>query len=175
MRKSFLLSPFIVITLISACNSNSDQSANSSDSISKTIDTSHSSADTSHGSMNMSSVEPLPAIPAGARVYFKNLKDGQTVSSPVKVEMGAEGIKVDTAGALKAGSGHHHLLVDAAPIDAGQVVPKDSTHLHFGKAQTQAEVPLSAGKHTLSLQFADGLHRSYGSKLASTITVNVKK
>lgn len=169
MRKFSLLPALISLSLIMACNSNSNQTANSGN------DSASKSTDTSHSSMNMSSVPPVPDIPAGARVYFKNLKDGQTVSSPVKVEMGADGIKVDSAGTIRPGSGHHHLLIDVSSIEAGQVVPKDSTHLHFGNAQKQAEVPLKPGKHTLSLQFADGLHRSYGNKLSSNITVMVKK
>jgi len=160
---------------MTACNSGSSDASNNADSTTKSTDTSAKTTDTSHGNMNMSSVQPVPDIPAGARVYFKNLKDGQTVTSPVKVEMGADGIKVDSAGTLRQGSGHHHILIDGASMDAGQVVPKDSTHLHFGNAQTHAEVPLKPGKHTLTLQFADGLHRSYGSKLSSTITVTAKK
>ena len=115
------------------------------------------------------------AVPAGAKVYFKNLKDGETVKSPVKVEMGVEGMTLDTAGAIVPGTGHHHLLIDAGDsIPAGTVVPKDSTHLHFGKAQSSAEVKLAPGKHVLTLQFADGIHRSYGGKMAATINVNVK-
>lgn len=171
MRKLTFLPALISLSLFIACNSNSssDESSNSAS------DTTSKSIDSSHGDMKMSSVDPVPAIPAGARVYFKNLKDGQNVSSPVKVEMGADGIKVDSAGTLRQGSGHHHLLVDASSLDSGQVVPKDSTHLHFGNAQKSAEVKLQPGKHTLTLQFADGLHRSYGNKLSSTITVNVKK
>jgi len=124
----------------------------------------------------MSSVEPLPDIPAGATVSFKNLKNGQTVASPVKVEMVVTGFHLDTAGPIKSASGHHHLLIDAGDsVMAGVVIPKDSTHLHFGKGQMVAEVPLSPGKHTLTLQFADGIHRSYGSRLAKSITVVVKK
>lgn len=169
MRKYFLLLSAVSISVFMACNSNSDQSTDGA------TDTTSKSADTSHGNMDMtSSVEPVPDIPTGAKVYFKNLKNNQTVSSPVKVEMGADGIKVDSAGKVRQASGHHHLLVDAGAIEAGQVVPKDSTHLHFGNAQTQAEVPLKPGKHTLTLQFADGLHRSYGDKLSNTITVTVK-
>jgi hypothetical protein len=57
----------------------------------------------------------------------------------------------------------------------GTVIPKDSTHLHFGKAQTETSLTLSPGKHKLTLQLADGLHRSYGSQLATSITVTVKK
>jgi len=170
MRKYFLLLSAVSISLFMACNSNSNQSTDSA-----ATDTTAKSADTSHANMDMSSsAEPLPEIPAGAKVYFKNLKNGQTVSSPVKVEMGTENIKVDSAGKVRQASGHHHLLIDAAAIEAGQVVPKDSTHLHFGNAQTHTEVPLQPGKHTLTLQFADGLHRSYGDKLSSTVTVTVK-
>jgi len=118
----------------------------------------------------------LPDVPAGAKVMFKGLKNGASVSSPLKVQMGVEGIKVDTAGPVIAGIGHHHLFIDAEDsLAAGIMVPKDSTHLHFGKGQTETEVKLTPGKHKLTLQFADGLHRSYGSKLATTITVNVKK
>jgi hypothetical protein len=121
-------------------------------------------------------IAPLPDVPAGAKVFFKNLKNGQMVSSPVKVEMGVEGIKLDTAGAIVAGEGHHHLLIDAGDsIASGLVIPKDSTHLHFGKAQTETEVKLTPGEHTLTLQYGDGIHRSYGAKLAATIKVKVKK
>ncbi len=170
MSKFTFIPAVIFITCFAACNSGADGPAGAgSDSTAK-------SAVTTHAGMNMSSGQAVPEIPSGAKVSFTNLKDGQTVSSPVKVEMGAQGIQVDTAGAIKEGSGHHHLLIDAGDsIEAGQVVPKDSTHLHFGKAQKQAEVPLTPGKHKLTLQFADGIHRSYGAKLATTITVNVKK
>ena len=69
-----------------------------------------------------------------------------------------------------------HLLIDAGDSTAsGVVVPKDSTHLHFGNAQKEATITLAPGKHRLALQFADGIHRSYGSKLATAITLNVKK
>ena len=169
MQRSLFLSPLIFLSLIVACNSNSCESSNTcNDSTSKGMDS-------SHGNMDMSSNQSLPEIPSGARVYFKNLKEGQTVSSPIKVEMVAEGINVDTAGTIKPGSGHHHLLIDVSSIEPGQVIPKDSRHLHFGNAQKQAEVPLKPVKHTLSLQFADGIHRSYGNKLSSTINVLVKK
>ena len=90
--------------------------------------------------------------------------------------MAVENIKVDTAGPVIAGIGHHHLFIDAEDsLAAGTMVPKDSSHLHFGKGQTETEVKLAPGKHKLTLQFADGLHRSYGSKLSSVITVDVKK
>jgi len=54
------------------------------------------------------------------------------------------------------------------------VVPSDATHLHFGKAQTRAVVSLAPGEHTLTLQLADGIHRSYGPELAASITIHVE-
>lgn len=155
---------------LAACNSSSDKnSTTDSTSAIVTTDTSHRAIDSTQ------MVAPLPDVPAGAKVFFKNLKNGETVKSPLKVEFGVEGIALDTAGAIKAGSGHHHLLIDAGDsIAAGQVVPKDSTHLHFGKAQKETEIKLAPGDHTLTLQYADGIHRSYGSKLAATIKVKVK-
>jgi hypothetical protein len=54
------------------------------------------------------------------------------------------------------------------------VIPKDAQHLHFGKGQTTAIIDLPHGKHRLTLQFADGIHRSYGSKLSATIEITVK-
>jgi len=164
---------------MAACNNSSDESAKSADTATATHDTmsgmSHDSA--SHATVDANKpVPPLPDVPAGAKVMFKGLKNGASVSSPLKVQMGVEGIKVDTAGPVIAGIGHHHLFIDAEDsLAAGIMVPKDSTHLHFGKGQTETEVKLTPGKHKLTLQFADGLHRSYGSKLATTITVNVKK
>jgi hypothetical protein len=89
----------------------------------------------------------------------------------VQVKMSADNILVKPAGAVEAGSGHHHILIDAEPVAAGMPVPKDDQHLHFGKGQTEATVPLAPGEHVLSLQFADGIHRSYGSALSASIKV----
>lgn len=109
-------------------------------------------------------------------VYFENLKDGQTVTSPVKVKFGIKGMKLRPAGedANDKKSGHHHLIIDAGPVADGHVIPADDKHLHFGKAQTETEVTLTPGDHALTLQLADGAHRSYGEKMSATIRVKVK-
>ncbi len=168
VMKKFVAIPAIFFMGLISCNSgNKSETTTSSDSITTPKDTS--------ASMAMSAEANMPQIPAGATVYFKNLKTGETVSSPVKVEMGAKGISVDSAGTVKPNSGHFHILIDSEDsIPTGVVVAKDSTHLHFGNAQQTATITLPPGKHKLSLQFADGAHRSYGSKLDTTITINVK-
>jgi len=156
-----------------ACNNSSQSSTTTS------TDTAATKADSSHETMHhdtaTANITPLPAVPAGAKVYFANLKEGMLMKSPFKVEFGVSGIKLDTAGPIVAGSGHHHLLIDAEDsLPAGTVVPKDDKHLHFGKAQKETEVTLPPGKHKLTLQYADGIHRSYGAQLAKTISITVK-
>src|SRR5580698_1292091 len=169
MRKIYFLPVALVVGMV-ACNNAGDKPA--------TTDTAKAAATDTMAMAKPDStqaVPALPAVPAGAKVYFKNLKDGETVKSPLKVEMGVDGMQLDTAGAIVAGTGHHHLLIDAGDsIPAGTVVPKDSTHLHFGKAQSSADVKLTPGKHVLTLQFADGIHRSYGAQMAATVNVTVK-
>ncbi len=161
--------PALLLVLLSACNSSGDKEKKETD----TTAASHDHMD--HGTPG-EGVPALPAVPEGAKVFFANLKDGDVVSSPLKIEMGASSIKVDTAGPILAGVGHHHLLVDAGDsVATGTVIPMDSAHIHFGRGQTQTEVKLTPGKHKLTLQFADGLHRSYGTIMANTITVEVKK
>lgn len=109
----------------------------------------------------------------GHRVFFVEPADGATVTSPVKMVFGAEGVEIRAAGELVAGSGHHHVVVDGGPVEAGAVVPKDDRHIHYGLGQTEATLPLVPGPHTLTLQLADGLHRSYGPGLTATISVVV--
>jgi hypothetical protein len=168
MRKIDFLPAALLVGMV-ACNNAGDKAATTDSTKAATDTMAMAKADSSHAAPG------LLAVPAGAKVFFKNVKDGQTVKSPLKVEMGVDGMQLDTAGALVAGTGHHHLLIDAGDsIPAGTVVPKDSTHLHFGKAQSSTEVKLTPGKHVLTLQFADGIHRSYGAQMAATINVTVK-
>src|ERR1051326_2150967 len=165
-----ILTPMLLVVCVACNNSSNTESTTNDTSTKKTEDTTHNMTTMS------TNVPELPAVPEGAKVFFKNLKDNETVSSPVKVKMGVDKMKVDTTGPVVAASGHFHIFIDAEDsLASGTVVPKDSTHLHYGKAQTEADVPLTPGKHKLTLQFADGLHRSYGGRLATTINVNVKK
>lgn len=107
------------------------------------------------------------------KVYFTSPANGDKVKSPVKVQMGIEGMSVKAAGEITEGTGHHHLIIDGQAIPKDTVVPKDDTHMHFGKGQTETEVELKPGKHTLTLQFADGAHRSYGPEMSTTIDIEV--
>lgn len=100
---------------------------------------------------------PSPS-PAGAAVYFIDLKDGQTVPTKFTVHFGLRGMGVAPAGSDKENSGHHHLLIDtdAPPMD--QPIPNDFNHLHYGAGQTEAELTLPPGDHTLQLLLGDKGH-----------------
>ena len=107
-------------------------------------------------------------------VDFVEPKTGAIVSSPFKVVFAVTGMDVLPAGEVKPNTGHHHLLINAQNIPEGSVVPFDDNHMHFGKGQTQTELSLPAGKYKLTMQFANGAHQSYGTKLSKSIEVTVK-
>ena len=168
MKIKSLLSAFVIL-ILAACNNSADTAADA------TKDTAKHDADHQHPPVT-SAVAETETPPAGAKVFFKNLKAGQSISSPFKLEMGLEGMRIDTAGPLVSGTGHHHLMIDGPDsLVKGKVVAKDSVNIHFGKGQTEYELKLNPGKHKLTLQFADGIHRSYGSQMSATVEVNVKQ
>ncbi len=107
-------------------------------------------------------------------VYFENLEDGQEVGTSVLVKMGVSGMEIKPAGEVEKGFGHHHIIIDGSPVALGKMVPADKTHIHFGKGQTETTLELTPGEHTLTLQFANGVHQSYGPDWSKTITVTVK-
>ena len=86
---------------------------------------------------------------------------------------GLEGMKIAALGDMTDKTGHHHLIINGAAVKAGDPVPADEKHLHYGKGQTEAEISLPPGKHTLTLQFGNGAHQSYGPAMSKTITVTV--
>jgi hypothetical protein len=100
---------------------------------------------------------PSPSAP-GATVYFVDLKDGQTVPTKFTVHFGLKGMGVAPAGSDKDNSGHHHLLIDTELPPLDQPIPNDFNHLHFGAGQTEADVTLTPGDHTLQLLLGDKNH-----------------
>ncbi len=114
--------------------------------------------------------------PEGAKVYFINLKDGDTVKSPVTIEFGLKGMGVAPAGVEKEKTGHHHLIIDEAieGEELNEAIPADDNHKHFGGGQTETTLELSPGKHTLQLVLGDWSHIPHNPPVMSeriTITV----
>jgi hypothetical protein len=116
---------------------------------------------------------PTPS-PQGAAVYFVDLKDGATLPTKTTIHFGLRGMGVAPAGSDRQNSGHHHLLIDTELPPLDQPIPNDFNHLHFGAGQTEAEVTLSPGPHSLQLLFGDKDHVPHSPPLMSErIRVNV--
>src|SRR5882672_11848350 len=94
----------------------------------------------------------------GAEVYFIDLKDGATVPAKLKLYFGLRNMGVAPAGSDRENSGHHHLLIDTRLPPLNQPIPNDFNHLHFGAGQTEAEITLKPGEHTLQLLVGDKAH-----------------
>lgn len=114
------------------------------------------------------------AVESSKSVVFENPLDGATVSTTFKVAMGVEGMTVEPAGEVKEGFGHHHILINQPGWPEGEIIPPSDTTIHYGKGQIETELTLEPGDYTISLQFADGVHRSYGESMATSIKVTVQ-
>lgn len=112
--------------------------------------------------------EPAPTEEAAEaetdvpRVFFVNLEDGGTYSSPLNLEFGVENYEIAPVveGENPEGVGHYHLAVDVECWPRGEIIPEgEPGYIHFGDGSNTIEVPLEPGEHTLCLQIGDGEHR----------------
>lgn len=118
---------------------------------------------------------PRTASPEGARVFFITPGDGSTVSNPVRIEFGIEGMDVVPAGDDAPNSGHHHLIIDAGLPDLGMPIPANDNYIHFGDGSTSTERTLEPGEHTLQLLLGDHLHVPHDPPVMSgVITITVE-
>ena len=54
------------------------------------------------------------------------------------------------------------------------MIPASDSTIHFGKGQTDTSLELEPGEYTISLQFANGVHASYGEDMAASIKITVE-
>jgi len=121
--------------------------------------------------------ELISTAPEGAKVYIISPKDGQTVPSRFTVKFGLSGMGVAPAGVDKANTGHHHILIntDITSLDMSQPLPVSDKVKHFGGGQTETELELPHGQHTLQLLLGNYVHIPHDNPVASEkITVIVK-
>lgn len=169
MKRNTLLFAALLSLTLAACNSSSSEHTDKADDMIESTDENQSAE-----------INTEKDIRADQKVLFSNLKDGQEIELPFAIEFGVEGMEVEPAGEVNEDKGHHHLLIDSDPIATGLMVPANETNVHYGKGQTQDSLQLSKfptltpGEHTLTLQFADGIHSSYGPAMSKTITIIVK-
>lgn len=117
---------------------------------------------------------------AKGKVFFKDLKDGAKISGKafmgavaVKLQLGVEGMKVEPAGAVRENVGHFAVGVDAQPVPSGTAIKKNSGYQLYEKGETEVQVGVRPGEHTLTLQLVDARNRSYGPEWAQSLAIKV--
>jgi Domain of unknown function (DUF4399)/Family of unknown function (DUF6130) len=114
------------------------------------------------------------------RVFFVEPKDNATVTSPLHMKFGAEGIKIAAVPTpdpttSRPGVAHYHVGIDEECLPAGKNIVKGTpSWVHFGDGKDVFDTQLTPGKHRLSLQLGDDLHNTLPGTCV-TITVNVKQ
>jgi hypothetical protein len=125
------------------------------------------------GAFAVAAAERTPA-PEGATAYIITPEDGDTVPQTFVVRFGLSGMGVAPAGADLPKTGHHHLLVDMEtlpPLDQ----PIGADILHFGGGQTETEITLPPGQHTLQILLGDKNHIPHDPPIVSErITIQVE-
>jgi hypothetical protein len=115
--------------------------------------------------------------PANAYCYIGWPTDGQVLPAgkPFRVWFGLRYMGVAPKGVAFNNTGHHHLLIDTDMPAAGEVIPSDRNHLHFGAGETETMLELPPGKHTLQLLMGDENHVPHTPPVHSKkITITVK-
>ena len=112
--------------------------------------------------------------PADAKVYLISPSHGETVPQTFKVQFGLSGMGVAPSGVKREKTGHHHLLIDSKTLpDLTKAL--SSTVKHFGGGQTETELTLAPGKHTLQLIMGNYAHIPHNKPVVSKqISITVK-
>jgi len=113
--------------------------------------------------------------PPGAKVYFVYPRNGAVLPRTTTIRFGLVNMGIAPAGLEKSNTGHHHLLVDSPLPPMDEPIPNDLNHLHFGAGQTETQITLTPGRHTLILLLGDYRHVPHDPPVISEpITVTVQ-
>jgi hypothetical protein len=114
--------------------------------------------------------------PENAELYFIQPINGETVKRNFVVKFGLKNMGVAPAGTDRKNTGHHHLLIDTdVPLDMTKPLPATNKIKHFGGGNTETEISLSPGKHTLQLILGNHVHIPHNKPVISKIiTIEVK-
>lgn len=96
-----------------------------------------------------------------AEIVIESPKEGEKLKSPVIVKFAAKGVEIVPAGEDKGEqlSGHYHLIVNGDLPDLDK--PLGTEVIHYGKGQTQTELELEPGQHSLQLILGDKVHKPH--------------
>ncbi|MFM8356297.1 MAG: DUF4399 domain-containing protein [Gammaproteobacteria bacterium] len=120
---------------------------------------------------------PRSPAPAGASLYFISPKAGAIVAPTFTVRFGLRGMGVAPAGIERDNTGHHHILIDVAELPPMDLpLPASENIVHFGAGQTETQLTLKPGTHTLQLVLGNHLHIPHDPPVVSDkITITVRE
>jgi len=113
------------------------------------------------------------------RVFFIEPKNNATVSSPVHMKFGSEGIEIAAVPpgditTTRPGKAHYHVGIDQDCLAPGKTIVKGTpSWVHFGDGKDVFDTQLTPGKHKLALQLGDDMHDTLPGT-CQEITVTVK-
>ena len=115
------------------------------------------------------------------RVFFVEPKNGATVTSPLHMKFGSEGVEIAavppgeiTKAQVRKGIAHYHVGIDQSCLPAGKTIVKGTpSWVHFGDGKDVFDTQLTPGKHKLALLLGDDLHDTMPGT-CQEITVTVK-
>ncbi len=118
----------------------------------------------------------LSHAPENAQTYIIEPSDGETVRSDFTVKFGLTGMGVAPAGVEKDNTGHHHLLIDVAELpELTEPLASTDNIKHFGGGQTETQLSLAPGEHTLRLVLGNYSHVPHDNPVVSEpVTITVK-
>jgi hypothetical protein len=122
--------------------------------------------------------KPAAKKPA-KRVFFIEPKQGATVSSPVHMKFGSEGIEIAAVPpgdvtTARPGIGHYHIGIGVSCLASGKTIVKGTpSWVHFGDGKSEFDVQLTPGVHKIALQIGDDLHKTVPG-FCQTITLKVQ-
>ena len=118
----------------------------------------------------------VPNASADASAYIISPADGAIVPETFTVQFGLSGMGVAPSGVDEENTGHHHLFVDVTNYpDFTVPLPTTDHILHFGGGQTETELTLAPGEHSLQLVLGNFSHIPFDPPVISEkITVYVQ-
>lgn len=123
--------------------------------------------------------EEAPAVsgePVGTVSMVSPAEGSEIEGSSVTVELSVNGFPIVEAGDMTAGTGHHHLYLDADLTPASQPVPTvEGSIIHMGDgSSTYTFENVAPGEHRLIAVVADGAHFPLQPWVVDTVTFRVR-
>jgi hypothetical protein len=115
-----------------------------------------------------------PPATTEARVFFVAPAEGMQAGDTVRIQLGAEGLKIVAAtGQRVEGEAHHHLFIDTDPTADTMMIPKNDAIRHLGTGADTVSLVLAPGKHRIIAVAAWGNHVPVAGAMRDTLMIEV--